>query len=282
MENKIIHFLSGLPRSGSTLLSNILMQNPEFDVCSTSGLADVQIFHRNQWQNIVWHRAMDRIVQGVKRDAVSRAIFQAYHADSKSPVVFDKNRGWPAHAEFIAAHYSENFRMILTVRDIREVLASFEKLFRRTAKERQPPTEMAEYFATLTALDRALYLLRANQLVGAPVCMIQDIFGRGFGKNCILVDFDDLCKSPERVMQEIYEFLEKDYFPHDFKKVEQKTKEDDFVHGWTLDLHEIRPEVKPLSLQFDKVFGDTVISSSAWMQQINPVKNFWKTLKTRE
>ena len=36
-----IAFQSSLPRSGSTLLSNIVGQNPEFHVTPTSGLLDL-------------------------------------------------------------------------------------------------------------------------------------------------------------------------------------------------------------------------------------------------
>ena len=36
--NKTLHFLSGIPRSGSTVLAAILNQNPETHVSTTSGL----------------------------------------------------------------------------------------------------------------------------------------------------------------------------------------------------------------------------------------------------
>jgi len=44
-----IAFQSSLPRSGSTLLSNIVGQNPEFHVTPTSGLLDLLYVARQQF-----------------------------------------------------------------------------------------------------------------------------------------------------------------------------------------------------------------------------------------
>ena len=49
--NKTLHFLSGLPRSGSTVLAAILNQNPEVQVSTTSGLV-----HALTGLAETWHR----------------------------------------------------------------------------------------------------------------------------------------------------------------------------------------------------------------------------------
>ena len=41
MQEKEIFFINGMPRSGSTLLCNILAQNPEFHTTPTSGLSEI-------------------------------------------------------------------------------------------------------------------------------------------------------------------------------------------------------------------------------------------------
>lgn len=52
MTDKIIHLMAGLPRSGSTLMCNILNQNPRFHATSTSGILDIVLTIRNQWENV--------------------------------------------------------------------------------------------------------------------------------------------------------------------------------------------------------------------------------------
>ena len=67
--SKTIHFLAGLPRSGSTLLAYFLAQNPKIHVTPTSGICDML-----------------------------RAMLQAYFGRVERPICIDKNRYW---AEFL-------------------------------------------------------------------------------------------------------------------------------------------------------------------------------------
>ena len=46
---KQLHFLSGIPRSGSTVLAAILNQNPETHVSTTSGLVHALDGLANTW-----------------------------------------------------------------------------------------------------------------------------------------------------------------------------------------------------------------------------------------
>jgi len=50
-----IHFISGLPRSGSTLLTNILLQNPQFQTTATSSLLDFLLQVRDNWSKLEGH-----------------------------------------------------------------------------------------------------------------------------------------------------------------------------------------------------------------------------------
>jgi sulfotransferase len=46
---KTYHFISGLPRSGSTLLANVLAQNPRFETTATSSILGIISNIREQW-----------------------------------------------------------------------------------------------------------------------------------------------------------------------------------------------------------------------------------------
>ena len=52
-----IFFQSSLPRSGSTLLQNILGQNPDFYVSPTSGVLELLFAARNNYTNDVAFKA---------------------------------------------------------------------------------------------------------------------------------------------------------------------------------------------------------------------------------
>jgi len=84
-----------MPRSGSTLLCNILAQNPALHATATSGCMDVMFGIRNSWDKLIEHRSNpDRA--GNKRALlrVLRAVMDAYYAEAAKPVIVEKCRGW--------------------------------------------------------------------------------------------------------------------------------------------------------------------------------------------
>jgi hypothetical protein len=91
-------------------------------------------------------------------------------------------------------------------------------------------------------------------LVGSTFNSIRDAVMRGYRDRFHFVDFDELTQTPKRVIQGVYNFLDKSYYEHDFKNISQYTKENDAEHGFT-DLHTIRPEIKPLKDDSKEILG---------------------------
>src|SRR5215472_14368400 len=97
-----IYFLAGLPRSGSTLLANILAQNPRVHVTATSGIVDMLVQVRNAWDRLREFQAMDRKAsEQVKRNVLG-AMLQGYFAHIERPMCIDKNRRWCEYLEMAA------------------------------------------------------------------------------------------------------------------------------------------------------------------------------------
>src|SRR3954451_24897786 len=93
MTRKKYCFISGLPRSGSPLLANILAQNPRFHASATSGILDVMVGVRNSWDQVPQFQAVEgRGACGAAKRRVLRPILEAYYDDDPRPVVFDKSR----------------------------------------------------------------------------------------------------------------------------------------------------------------------------------------------
>lgn len=122
---KTYYFVAGMPRSGSTLLCNILAQNPRFHVTGTSGIMDIMFGVRNSWDNLIEFKAAPNEAAKVR---VLRGILDSYYSNEERPVVFDKCRGWLSLIEMAEMVLGHNAKILVPVRDIRDVLASFEKL----------------------------------------------------------------------------------------------------------------------------------------------------------
>ena len=265
---KQIHFISGLPRSGSTLLCNILNQNPAFHATSTSGILEIVLAIRNQWENVAELRASPN---KAGKSAVINNILHNYVDVVERPVYFDKSRGWIAYIELAEAILGRKAKILVPVRKITDILSSFENLYRKNAHDWQFPQEKTHFFEWQTVEGRADIWMRNDQPVGIAYNRIRDAISRGYQDRLLFIEFEALTNAPDATMRDVYTFLEEDYYQHDFDYVEQVTQENDDIHGIP-GLHIIRNKVEPLADRGDSLIGPTAYKKFDDAQ-------FWRTGK---
>lgn len=168
----------------------------------------------------------------------------------------------------------------MTVRDLRDVTASFEKLYRKTSGLGQLPQEAAMALKFKTALGRLQVFIDDAQPVGRAYNAIRDAVTRGWHDRMHFIDFEDLTRFPARTLEGIYRFLDVAPHAHDFEHVEQRTVEDDFVYGFK-DLHVIRHKVEPVPPAWPEVYDDAVFQSPAW-KTLEGAAQFWKLYVNRK
>jgi sulfotransferase len=184
-------------------------------------------------------------------------ILQSFYADTKAPIVFDKSRGWNAYLEMAEAVLKRPAKVLVPVRDVAEVLASFEKLNRNASIGSRTAPERADYFKAQTVAGRCEHWASASAPVGLAYNRIKDALQRGYGDRMHFVEYDILASNPEETMKGIYEFLNLPYFPHNFNHVEQVIFEDDAAYGFK-GLHSIRSKVAPQEHNAESVLGADV------------------------
>jgi len=246
---KEIHFINGMPRSGSTLICNILAQNPEFHVTPTSGLSELVRGINQFWRQSPVIKASET---PEKQLQIIRDLFQSYHADNDRPVVFNKSRGWSTLIELVENALQRPIKIVATTRKITGILASLEKLYRKEIKMVSSPMETGPAMATIEG--RLNMWTAQDGLVGGTFNHLRDACIRGHRDKIFFVDFDDLTSTPKRTIKNVYEFLEKPLYDHDFDNVSQYTKENDAEHGFT-DLHTIRPKIEAVRDDSKEVLG---------------------------
>ena len=252
---KAFHFISGMPRSGSQLLCNILNQNPRFHVSGTSGILDVIFSVRNNWDELIEFKANPN-EEAKKR--VLRGILDNYYADVERPVIINKSRGWLAYLELAEMILERPAKVIVPVRDIRDILASFEKLWRKGVATRQIAQERENYFQWQTVEGRCEVWASKDQPVGLAYNRIRDALARGFHNRMFFIRYEDLTKRPVHVFAKLYEFLGEESFVHDFENVQQVIWEHDNVYGLGGNLHTIRSKVEPQEPQWPSILGEEV------------------------
>jgi sulfotransferase len=247
---RIYHFLNGMPRSGSTLLANILNQNPRFWASPTSGICPLMLQVNAAWPTIPELRASSS--PAVKSSVLLSMLHGAYLWQDR-PVIIDKSRGWVCAFEMLENILGRKPRLLVTVRDLPSILASCEKLFRRELANSESTARFGSNMETIEG--RLAHWTSADQLVGGTYNRIRDCVRRGHRASMHFVDFDDLTNNPNQTMRAIYDFLEEEPFEHDFFNVEQTTHEKDSEHGFC-DLHTIRRTVMPMKLDYKEILGD--------------------------
>lgn len=238
-----------MPRSGSTLLCNILAQNPKFHVTPTSGLSElVRGIHQFWKQNPV----IKASETPEKQLQIIKDLFQSYHSDTDRPIVFNKSRGWCSLIELVENALGRPVKILTTTRKITCILSSLEKLYRKEIKLINSPMEIGPRMGTLEG--RVSTWTSEDGLVGSTFNSIRDAVMRGHRNKIGFVDFDTLTSNPEVVMRDLYNFIEQPYYNHNFNNIPQYTKENDAEHGFT-DLHTIRPEIKPVNDDSKEILG---------------------------
>lgn len=233
MEKKY-HFITGLPRSGSTLLSSILRQNPRFHASITDPLASLVRGVVDESQN---GPGMKSEVPITRRRNTVRGLVNGFYEDTTQDVIFNTNRAWTFLAG-VAEDVFPGSKMIVCVRDINWVLDSFESAHRRNPMSKNTVTGGNEG----NVYSRVDALMTDQGVVGFPYIGIKQAITGPERRNMILIEYDELCKNPEMMLRAIYNFIGEPYFEHDFNNVEASWDEYDSEIG--IKLHDVRKKVE--------------------------------------
>lgn len=252
---KEIYFISGLPRSGSTLLSNLIAQHPEVHTTPTSACHEALFVLRNNWSEWIEHKAAKDLADEKNLQRVLNATLQAYH-DTDKPVVVDKGRGWLSLIELAEFASGRKAKILVPVRSISQIVASMEKLHRKAAHKRG---DQGDYFDAQTTEGRSQKLLAKDGVIGIAYNRLRDAYQRGLGDRLLLVEYETLTSEPKETMDAVWDFLGMKAPDHNFDDVKQVTTEDDSVHG--LDLHTIRPKVEPVADDSATILGEALVKS---------------------
>jgi len=232
--NKTYHMITGLPRSGSTLLSSILKQNPRFHASITDPLATLV---KGVVDNSQEGPGMKTEVPVERRKSLARGLFDSYYYDVDKPVIFNTNRAWSLITPLVKQIYPKS-KMIVCVRDIKWILDSFELAHRRN------PFEKSSIFGGNggTVYSRMDTLMEAGGIVEFPYTGIKQAITGSDKDMLMLIEYDMLCKNPEGMIRALYNFIGEEYYQHDYNNVEASWDEYDAEIG--MDLHKIKRKVE--------------------------------------
>ena len=194
------HFISGLPRSGSTLLAAILNQNPRFRAGMTSPLADIM--------GVVIAEASSKNdfsfdVSDDQRAAMLRGLVENFYAgEAGAGVVFDTSRLWCSRMPLLGALFP-GAKVIACVRQLSWVLDSMERLVRKQ------PVNVSKVFrfdTNTTVYSRVEALTDPRGMVGFAFQATKDAFyGQYAPGHLLLLTYESLVRNLLTAMRAVYQ-----------------------------------------------------------------------------
>lgn len=271
---KQIFFLAGLPRSGATLLSAILNQNPDMWVSPASplfGLMAQQTIAFNLPENIDYDRSKSV-------DTVISQTPHLFYEDKNTKYIIDKNLSWqtPNGLSLIGNYISENPRIVCCVRSIPDILASFDSVISRNVENVNNNIDAQVHQQTFpigTLADRrAEWLMRYDKDITICLNGMKLALDPEYRKYFHFVEYDNLVTNTVEELRKLYDFLGIEYFVHSFDDITDTSgiSDESPVTGIKY-LHKVRSSIEKQSRPASDVLSNDTISKYSGLE-------FWRLL----
>jgi len=209
-QNKQLFFLVALPRSGNTLFTSIINQNPEI-VCTPNSITleimkDLFLLKQTDvFLNYQDHDSLDNVLDSV---------FDNYYKDWPQQYIIDRGPVMtPGNLMLMQKHYRRPFKCIVILRDLMDVLASYMKWYKNN------PDAFPNRFNLNTDDEKLGMIMNKDGAVAKDLEAIKNAFN--YPDICHFVKYDDLISRPEQEMRKIYQFIGLPYYNHQFQDLKQ-------------------------------------------------------------
>lgn len=240
--------LCGLPRSGSTLLGNVLNQHPDITAEMDSFLSDI-LTNISQHSEKVYSEAqhtireMNDLYFSFMRSGMASWITKLCDTE----IYLDKNRSWAMDFNLLFS-LIPNAKVIFLVRDLRGVISSLEKkeVYDRVLSAGDLyQFESKDEFHDFDLMDVRVSNYIQTDMINVPLFAIKEALDceRGYLKNFKFITYEDFMENPHKILNEIYNFIGIKNFDNDLENITQGYYHDAVFAPYGD--HTIRPQLTP-------------------------------------
>lgn len=271
MNNKKFFFMAGLQRSGATMLSSILNQNKDIYSSPASPLLPMLLEAEKGYshpQNIDYDRSKDIF-------NVSKNIANHLYEDYEQQYIIDKNHWWtiPMGVELINKYVTNDIKIICPVRDIIEVLSSFNTIIEKSKKSKDNNIDKQTLIETFD--DKPMPDRRAEWLMRPKSDINTHLYGMSFAKDpkfrhmFYFVEYNDIINNPQITLDGIHEFLDIPKFEYKFEGLKNDIPAESLTGIYNL--HRVRPSIEKISIPPQEAFLPETINRYSGLE-------FWRGL----
>ena len=259
---KTFHFLSGLPRSGATLLSAVLNQNKSLYVSpQTDLLWQMTLLMANLNESETYK--LGQMQEGYRN--VLKQLPHNFYAHINTPIVIDKNRSWGTSQNLeIARFINPDFKMIVLRRPILEILASFVRQC-----ESNPSNNFIDS-AILTDKNysmiddineaRCEWLMRPEGEIQLNILSVREAERNIDRDRFCVIEYKDLVQDTKTQIAKIYNFLGLQYFEHTYENIMQDEKYEDMAVYGLPNLHHVKRKIERSDYSINTYLSERIIA----------------------
>jgi len=234
--NKKYFFMCGLPRSGNTLLSSILNQNPDLAVSANSIVPEIfyridDIFNTQVFQLFPDSKSLENVLSN---------IFDNYYQDWNCKYIIDRGAwGTPTNFNYLKKYFNNNFKIIVPVRDILEIAESFKNInwhIDENLYKKKVYLNDDEYIYE--------YLFEETDIIWKAMWCIRNFCKDENRKYVYFIEYNDLVNDTKNQIDKIYDFLEIPKYQHNYKNIQQFSANGILYHDYVKELHLVKPTIQ--------------------------------------
>ena len=205
-QNRKLFFLVALPRSGNTLFTSIMNQNPEIAATANSVTLEIMkdlflLKDTDVFKNYPDHKSLDNVLDNV---------FTNYYQQWPQRIIIDRGPVMTkANFNVMQKHFKPGFKCIVLLRDLMEVFASYMKWYTEN------PNAFPNRYGCKNDEEKLLMLMNNDGAIVKDLKAIKNSYN--YPNICHFIRYNDMITNPEKIFKELYKFLEEPYYPHYFE-----------------------------------------------------------------
>jgi hypothetical protein len=210
-KNKKIFFLAGFPRSGNTLLTSILNQNP--DIGCTPNSVTLEIY-----KELFLLKRTDVFLNYPDEQSLNNVMDEVYNLYYKNwtyKYIIDRGpAGTMGNLMLLKKHFKQEIKIIFLVRPLLEVLASWITWSLKT------PDNFIRKSAN-NPIEACHYLMKDDGQIMKEMRCMQNLLKPKNKHHVHFIDYKEIIEKPVATMKGIYKFFNIPTFKHRFKNLDQ-------------------------------------------------------------
>ena len=252
-----LHYCLGLPRTCSSVIMNILNENPNIFTTGTCSMPYFVDACQERSGTVSEFIALDKDVLNKSYINFLRQGMRGwFEAMTDKPIVFSKSRIWAEQLPHTFA-IDPNSKYLVILRDLRDIICSFESLIWKypevgygTAESllhQQPFENRMEIYCTDTM-----------SMLGRPLELLPHLIevAQRNPNSFFICKHEHFNEQPRETIQHIYQWLGEENFEHDFDNI---PKPDYYEHDTiyrSLVTHKTRTKLEKLEPRWPKIMTE--------------------------